>query len=189
MRSALPFALVLVAACSEPAADEAEPSPAANALAEPVVTRTPAAPAPDTRAARVEAWVKRVYPDMGTLMLKWGGADLDGDGKEEVLAYVGGPMLCGTGGCNLVVLKDDGANLIKIGDVSVAQMPVGVLNTKTSGMRDLAVSVAGGGAKAAIMKVPFDGKAYAGNPTVGPATPVDTIGTEVIADGALKKLD
>lgn len=133
--------------------------------------------------------MKGAYPDMGTLMLRWGGADLDGDGTDELLAYVGGPMLCGTGGCNLVVLKDDGTNFTKIGDISVAQMPVGVLDTTTNGMRDLAVSVAGGGAKAGIMKVPFDGKAYAGNPTVAPATPVDSIGAEVIAEGELKKLD
>lgn len=189
MRSLMLVPFAFLAACSQSSSGDTAPTPAANAGAEPTLSGVPAAPIGDTREARVEAWVKGAYPDMGLLMLKWGSADLDGDGTDEVLAYVGGPMLCGTGGCNLVVLTDDGANFAKVGDISVSQMPIGVLDTRTNGWRDLAVTTYGGGEKERIMKVPFDGKSYAGNPTVAPATPLDMLGTEVIAEGELEKLD
>lgn len=184
----LGLAMVSLAACG--ADPPAGPSPAANVPGEPTLT---GAPSPEAIAAeaddRVKAWVKREYSDMGLLMLKSGRADLDGDGRDEVLAYVGGPMLCGTGGCNLVVLTDDGTDFAKVGDISVSQLPVGVLDTKTKGWRDLAVTTYGGGAKERVMKVPFDGKSYAENPTVAPASAVKSIGTEVIADGELERLD
>jgi hypothetical protein len=141
----------------------------------------------------VESWLTdRLSPDVGgdtgSLLYARAEADLDGDGVKEVLAYVGGPMMCGTGGCNLFVLKRDGAGFREVGDLSVVQLPVGVLTTKTNGWRDLAVSVSGGGRPGGIMRVPFDGSAYATNPTVSPAEPVDMIGKELIADKPLKAL-
>lgn len=185
--AALP--LLCLAAC-DPAGDAPPaPSPAANVPAQPTLTGAPAPAAADAVADRLKAWVKREYADMELLMLKSGRADLDGDGRNEVLAYVGGPMVCGTGGCNLVVLKDDGKAFAKVGNISVSQMPVGVLESRTNGWRDLAVTTYGGGAKERIMKVPFDGRKYAQNPTVAPASEVETIGTEVIAEGELERLD
>ncbi len=70
--------------------------------------------------------------------------------------------------------------------MSVVQLPVGVLDSKTNGWRDLAVTVAGGGIPAATMRLPFDGTAYAENATVTPAVPTETIGTELIAQAPLK---
>lgn len=137
----------------------------------------------------IESWVNSSNPDMGPLMIRWGEADLDGDGAKEVLVYVGGPMLCGSGGCNLNVLKAKPDGFDKIGDISVSQLPVGVLDTSSHGMRDLAITTYGGGAPEQIMRIPFDGKKYASNPTIKPATPVDTIGTEIIKAGPLEKLD
>ena len=170
---------VLLAACSsEPAPDSPE-----------VPVETPpqsAATTPDTRLAD---WLRAEYAEDGPVLYKSGHADLDGDGKDEVLVYVGGPMLCGSGGCNLEVLKDDGTGFTPIGSLSVSQLPVGVLDSTTDGYRDLAVTVSGGGAPEAIMKVPFGGESYASNPTVAPATSTESIGTEVIADGELTKLD
>ena len=140
-------------------------------------------------ARRVQSWVKAQNADSGPMMIRWGEADLDGDGKKEVLVYVGGPMMCGSGGCTLDVLKAGPDGFTRIGALSVSQLPVGVLNSSSHGMRDLAVTTYGGGAPEQIMRVPFDGKKYASNPTVKPAIPVDTIGTEVIAAGPLEKLD
>lgn len=151
------------------------------------------APAPTETASvaqqSAEDWIRANYADMGKLLYAKGEYDLDGDGAPEVLAYVGGPMLCGSGGCNLVVLKREGVDLQKVSELSVVQLPVGVLDSTTNGWRDLAVTVAGGGLPAATMKLSFDGRAYPENPTVAPAVESDTIGTVVIAQEPLKPLD
>lgn len=165
----------------QPSATSESPAPSPT----PTPTPTPATP--------VAAWVadhfaSDVNGDASQLLYASAKVDLNGDGTDEVLAYVGGPMMCGSGGCNLVVLKRAGDGYREVGELSVVQLPVGVLKTKTHGWRDLAVSVSGGGSPGGIMRVPFDGKAYASNPTVSPAEPVDSIGEVLIADKPLKSL-
>lgn len=137
----------------------------------------------------VTDWIRSNYKDEagdGALLYASGDVDLDGDGTNEVLAYVGGPMLCGTGGCNLVVLKRKDGTLNKVSELSVVQLPVGVLDSRTHGWRDLAVTVAGGGIAATTVRVPFDGGTYMANPTVAPAEESDAMATEVIPDQPLK---
>lgn len=96
--------------------------------------------------------------------------DLDGDGREEIVAYVVGPMVCGTGGCNLYVFSpgQDGYELV--GRTTVTRPPIRVAPRRTDGWQNLIVRVAGGG-RVEIMDVelPWDGSAYASNPTVPPA--------------------
>ncbi|EIZ78883.1 hypothetical protein WSK_2426 [Novosphingobium sp. Rr 2-17] len=135
-----------------------------------------------------EEWIRANYKDLGEVRYAKAEADLDGDGSPEVLVYVGGSLLCGTGGCNLEVLKREGGELKRVSDISVVQLPVGVLDSKTNGWRDLAVSVSGGGVQSATMKLPFDGKTYADNPTVAPAAPVESIGKTLIPAEDLKPL-
>ncbi|WP_260926613.1 hypothetical protein [Novosphingobium sp. 9] len=159
-------------------------------------------PAPTQSAAPTEAVVTRQSPEdwlkahfagdlrseIDSLRYAKATVDLNGDGKDEVLLYAGGSMLCGSGGCDLIVLTPDGDSWRMVGDLSVVQMPVGVLDSKTNGWRDLAVSVSGGGADAGVMRVPFDGKAYADNPTVAPAEPSDTLGKVLIPQAELQPL-
>lgn len=177
------IALAALAGCKgdEPAADAS--TGAASEAANEAVAADP-----------VKDWIKQNYAadlgdDTGSLLYARADYDLDGDGTKEVLAYVGGPMLCGSGGCDLVVLKDKQGKLTKVGELSVVQLPVGVLDSKTNGWRDLAVSVSGGGSPGGIMRVPFDGSAYASNPTVSPAEPVDSLGKQLIAQEPLKPLN
>ena len=101
-------------------------------------------------------------------------ADLDGDGAEEILAYVMGPSYCGTGGCQLRIFKfeeiaNNGIAFQPIAKMTVANLPIGMMESKTNGYFDLAVTVRGGGGSSGVAKVPFDGANYAANPTVGPA--------------------
>lgn len=147
----------------------------------------PAAPAPSESAApskepaadqTPQDWVRAHYKDMGEVTLATADVDLDGDGTPEVLAYVGGDMLCGTGGCNLVVLRRDGAELKKVSEIAVVQLPVGVLKTRSHGWRDLAVTVSGGGEQTSIRRLPYNGKSYAENATAFPET--GTIGEQLI---------
>ncbi|MCJ2187794.1 hypothetical protein [Novosphingobium beihaiensis] len=136
-----------------------------------------------------ENWIKANYQDMGKLLYAQAETDLDGDGTPEVLAYVGGPMMCGTGGCNLVVLKRDGLQFRKVSELSVVQLPVGVLDSKSNGWRDLAVTIAGGGVPAHIVRLAFDGSGYPDNPTVSPAEETDSIGRELIPLEPLKPVE
>ncbi|WP_207093402.1 hypothetical protein [Novosphingobium sp. PY1] len=182
-----PLALLAVPALLLASCKGEEPAPETSATATGEASEAAVTP------VTVESWLEEsAAKDLGgqtdSLQYARAEADLDGDGVDEVLAYVGGPMMCGTGGCNLVVLKRDGEGYRQVGDLSVVQLPVGVLSSKTNGWKDLAVSVSGGGRPGGIMRVPFDGKAYARNPTVSPAEPVDSIGKELIADKPLKPL-
>ena len=171
-------AIALLAACDA----------AGDAAATPPATAEPA-PTPTTDAvpdADLVEWIRNEYADMGDVLYRSAEIDLNGDGSPEILAYVGGPMLCGTGGCNLVVLERAQDGLRQVGDISVAQLPVGVFSTSTEGWRDLAVSIRGGGGEAGVARVPFGGDAYADNPTVAPAEPSTESYETLIEDGPLE---
>ncbi|KHK89334.1 hypothetical protein [Novosphingobium malaysiense] len=135
------------------------------------------------------SWIASNYKDMGKLLYATADTDLDGDGTPEVLAYVGGPMMCGTGGCNLVVLKREGGDLRKVSELSVVQLPVGVLDSKSNGWRDLAVTIAGGGVAEHAVRLQYDGKGYPRNPTVAPAQETDSLGTVLIPAEPLKPVE
>ncbi|MCJ2184023.1 hypothetical protein MTR62_15160 [Novosphingobium sp. 1949] len=98
-----------------------------------------------------------------------------------MLAYASGAMMCGTGGCDLLVLKPSQQGYTIVGDLSVVQLPVGVLASKTNGWHDLAVSVSGGGEPSSIRRVPFGGTRYASNPTTAGDTEPDTLGTVLLS--------
>ena len=146
-----------------------------------------------------EEWIKANYKDavtsdLGKLQYATAEVDLDGDGTPEVLAYLGGPMFCGTGGCNLVVLKrakeaDGSEGFRKMGETSVVQLPVGVLDTKTHGWRDIGVAVSGGGMAEGISRLRFNGKAYPENATAEVSTETASVGKKLITEDALKPLD
>ncbi len=107
--------------------------------------------------------------------------DLDGDGKDEVVAYVAGPMVCGTGGCPLFVFRQGQDEYELVARMSVVQVPVRVSSQSTHGWRDLVVAVAGGGAPAGDVVLKFDGKTYPANPTVPPAEPAASLeGAEIV---------
>ena len=107
--------------------------------------------------------------------------DLNGDGREEVLAYVAGPMVCGTGGCPLFVLTPDDGAYKPVARISIVQVPIRVSTQSTQGWRDLVVGIAGGGIPAGNAVLRFDGTTYPSNPTVPPAEPAGSLdGTEVL---------
>ena len=49
--------------------------------------------------------------------------------------------------------------------ITIVNAPVRLLATRSRGWRDLGVHVAGGGARASDARLPFDGTAYAVNPS------------------------
>jgi hypothetical protein len=167
--SLLPMLALALTACGQ--ADTPEPAPPAP----PPATAPAAAPTATSLAAPagLEAALRGLYADDGALTYAQASVDLNGDGSDEVLAYVIGPMVCGSGGCNLYVLAREGAGWRVVTRTSVTQTPVGVLTTSTNGWRDLAVSIGGGGVEAGWVRLTYDGRTYPTNPTVPPATPLD----------------
>ncbi|MES2921682.1 MAG: hypothetical protein V4819_09050 [Verrucomicrobiota bacterium] len=88
-------------------------------------------------------------------------ADLDGDGKQEVLAITNGQSShSDTGGSTLFVLKGAGKGFISLGSVKVVNAPIYLRKSVTNGCRDLVVTVRGGEAKPGLAALSFDGKTY-----------------------------
>ena len=181
-------ATALLAACggADPAADD-------RMAAEETTTADAAVVAPESPDEELRAWIRANYAEDagedGTLLYRSGEVDLDGDGTDEILAYVGGPALCGTGGCGLVVLQHTDEGLDAIGDIGPSQLPVGVYDSETFGWKDLAVSIYGGGGASGVAKVPFGENAYADNPTVAPAALSEEAYETVIEDGPLEAVN
>lgn len=169
-RIALAALSLVVMACSEPTATEPAAAP-----------DTPATPAAEAAPpAGLEAFLRARHADDGALRYAFGTVDLNGDGSDEVLAWVAGPMVCGSGGCGLYVLTPVGDSWRVVTQTSVTQTPIGVLPTSTNGWRDLAVSIGGGGAPAGWVKLAFDGTTYPKNPTVAPAQPIEAPDVETL---------
>jgi hypothetical protein len=110
-----------------------------------------------------------------------GVADLNDDGKAEALVY---PMdasdgveneFCGSGGCDLYVLSLSRTGYRVVTAISITRPPIRVLPTKTHGRHDLAVFVAGGGIiRGYEARLRFNGRSYPENPTVPPATRLES---------------
>lgn len=99
--------------------------------------------------------------------------DLNGDGRPEVLVYVFGPYMCGSGGCNTLVFRQTEAGDYQlVADISLTNNPVVVSHRRTNGWNDLIFLAAGGGVRAHYAVLRFDGRSYPNNPTAPPAAPL-----------------
>jgi heat shock protein HslJ len=86
--------------------------------------------------------------------------DLNGDGRDEVLAYLLGSIFCGTGGCNLLLFTDDQTGYTLVGKFPISRVPVIVSPATGSGWNDLWRLESGGGAPATYVRHCFDGSRY-----------------------------
>jgi heat shock protein HslJ len=86
--------------------------------------------------------------------------DLNGDGRDEVLAFLMGSIFCGTGGCNLLLFTPgpDGYRLVN--DFPISRAPVIVAAQKSNGWSDLWRLESGGGAPSSYVRHSFDGRSY-----------------------------
>jgi len=170
-------ALAVSAGCSrgpaerQPAAPDAPPAAAEQAPATNQVGDEQVAAALDPYAPpQVAAKLDELLGDVtGPIHYFARQADLDADGRLELIVHVAGPMVCGTGGCNTVVLAQDGGDLREVATIAVTRPPIVVAGSSSNGWRDLLVSVSGGGMPAHMARLRFDGNSYPGNPTVEPA--------------------
>ena len=103
------------------------------------------------------------------------------DAQRLALVYLVGPNWCGTGGCNLLILRPEAEAWVPVGNVGRVSNPVRLLETSTNGLPDIGVTVSGGGGPPPYeARLAFDGQAY---PRFPGDTPVgDVAGTVVITD-------
>lgn len=135
---------------------------------------------PGRPLAQIEDWLVKEYGEYGPVRYALAWHDLNADGADEAIAYVVGPGVCGSGGCNTVIFTRGTAGWRVVGNVSVSRTPVTVLDSAHQGWRDITVAIAGGGGSSGIARLAFDGGAYPHNPTVPPAVPVEQGGTVLI---------
>ena len=100
--------------------------------------------------------------------------------RSEAVVYLLGRHFCGTGGCNLLILRPTENGLAVVNDFPASEVPLVVRGHSSNGWRDLVRLTAGGGAEPAYHLLRFDGERY-----VAAGTVVDNLalaGTALLAD-------
>lgn len=101
--------------------------------------------------------------------------DLNGDGKEDLLALMNQTSgYRGSGGTTMFILKGTTDGFESLGSVKVVNEPIFARKSQHHGMRDLLVTVRGGGAKPGLAALQFDGKHYPASPGDATAKQEDT---------------
>ena len=116
--------------------------------------------------------------------------DLNADGREELFAYLMGPLFCGTGGCTLQLFTPEplsgGWRLVQT--FPITRLPLIAAPGTSRGWRDLWRPEAGGGAPASLVRERFDGRRYRPSerrpPQPTPAGTAVLVGDPGLADGA-----
>jgi hypothetical protein len=146
---------------------------------EPHSWRTPRAVTSNDISQFVRSKVEGV-PE-GDISYKYALSDLNNDRNNEAIILVIGRQVCGSGGCPMYVLSPTASAPRLIGTTTIVNAPVKVLRKESSGWRHLSVRVKGGGVEQPYQaELPFIGTAYASNPSVTPARPVNGNGGELL---------
>lgn len=166
-----------VAACGE-ATGPTAPAAAPDVATAPATVTSPSAGDPALTAFLQDRTRDAMAP------LGYVARTTDEGAGPLTLVYLVGPEYCGSGGCNLLILRRTADGYEVLGETTVTQAPIRVLSTRTNGLPDIGVHVRGGGVTDGYeAKLAFDGTRYPSNPTVGPAEPVeDAQGVTLITD-------
>jgi hypothetical protein len=179
----IPLALVLAPFALAACTPAEEPAAAPSAVAAP---KAPTAPADSAASETDPALVAKITEILGDAAsdTRWVSV-VDGEADSRVaLVYLVGMNWCGSGGCNLLILRPAAGGWEQVGNVSRVSNPVRVLNTSTNGLPDIGVTVSGGGGPPAYeAKLSFDGKSYPRFPSDEPV--IDAFGRVVITDAAI----
>lgn len=91
--------------------------------------------------------------------------DLNQDGIQDAVVMLRGSNWCGTGGCTVLVFQGMSREKFQPhSKMTVTDVPIVALNSKTQGWSDLSVYSRGSGQ--VILK--FNGRSYPGNPSLEP---------------------
>lgn len=95
----------------------------------------------------------------------WLTYDLNGDGKDELLAMMN---WCGTGGCTMLIFENHNDNWRFNSRITTMRGPITLANYQHNGWRDLIIPVSGGGAKASNRILEYTGVSYPNNASMAP---------------------
>lgn len=122
-----------------------------------------------------QAALQKIDPDIKPDHYDIARTDLNADGKEDVLALMNAKSgYRGSGGATMFILKSTADGFESLGSVKVVSEPISARKSAHHGMRDLLVSVRGGGAKAGLAVLLFDGVQYPASPGEATANPEET---------------
>lgn len=103
--------------------------------------------------------------------------DLNDDGISDAIVLIEDPGYCGSGGCNLAILRGVRGGFSYMSGSTTSRAPIRVLAETRNGWRSLSVTVAGSGSKPGEVLMRFNGRRYPLNPTLQPyATAADLLG-------------
>lgn len=178
------------------ACDSADPAPDAPAEenAAPAPEEAVAAPT-DPSEEQIAALVRLLAPDYADFRenfpqsqavpaFRAAAFDLTGDGVDELLVRLEGPVDCGSGGCAFRVYRQGAAGWRKVSGTTLTYLPIGVADSASDGWRDIVVTVRGDYVEGGKVRLRYADGTYPLNPTVPPAEPAGDLGTVVLSDAS-----
>ena len=103
--------------------------------------------------------------------------DLNGDGRDDAIVLLLGGSWCGSGGCNMIVLRGTKEGFTVVSGSTITNEPIRVSPEKVQGWRTLIVFSKGKGD--VLMR--FNGTRYPLNPSTQPkATPAQVNAAQVV---------
>jgi hypothetical protein len=168
MRAAGWAACIALAGCS---GMPVQPVAAERAGSAPRESADIEAPFVTTADAALEAAVLAAHPSYtrkliaaagasGPARYVHGRADLNGDGRAEVMVFVMGPDFCGAAGCMLMLFSQETGRYTLVKEFPGSRPPLIASPMRTRGWNDLLRIDSGGGAAPAYVRHAFDGKTY-----------------------------
>ncbi len=107
--------------------------------------------------------------------------DLNEDGVPEAIVYLVGNEWCGSGGCNMLVLKRNGVSWSIVTKIRIARTPIRILPDMSNGWHSIGVWVQGGGIQYGYdAELDFNGVSYPSNPSIPPARRLKSVKGDVV---------
>lgn len=125
----------------------------------------------------------RISKKQKTGPYQYSGADLNADGKPELLLYFTGEGWCAATGCTLAILTQSDYGYQTVSTIRRVKAPIFIAETSTGGWRDLYLHTGHGVAsQSPQVKLQFTGSGYPGNAITQTVRPKDalTIGEVII---------
>jgi len=116
----------------------------------------------------IDDQLKKLYDVDVAPLYKYVLTDLNGNGINDAVVLITDSSYCGSGGCNLVILKGQGSCFKLVSSSTIVREPIYKLDRLSYGWHVLGVFVSGGGVKAHHAEMRFNGSRYPVNPTVQP---------------------
>ena len=162
-------AACLVAACLLAGCDGA-PAPPTDAEPAPVAATTEALRLPPDAGVRARTAVEATLAAREIREIpayRHAAVDLDGDGAEDLLAWLDDPNWCTPAGCTLLVFHREGGEDMLLAEVAPVRAPIAISEQTHGGWRDILVTVGGAeGVPAGTVALQHDGIGYPEDPTL-----------------------